>query len=65
MQVATLSIMLPTTIHIIYENTDLTTEVEIDSILKGLENSKMSDFSNKADLPFKLKEKSFNVMKDN
>ena len=53
-----------TMIHIIYKNTDPTAKVRIGSILKGLENSKMSDFSNNADLLLKSMEKSFNVLKD-
>ena len=54
-----------TMIHIMYENTDPTTEVGMDSILKGLETAKMSDFGNNADLLLKFMEKSFNTLKNN
>ena len=54
-----------TMIHIIYENTDLMTAVGMGSILKELENSKIADFTNNANLLCKMMEKTFNVLKDN
>ena len=53
-----------TMIQIIYKNTDTTTEVRMDSMLKGFETSKMSDLPNNADLLLKHMEKSFNILKN-
>ena len=60
-----LSIMLRLWFIFFYENTDPTTEVGMDSILKVFETSRMSDFANNADLLLKSMEKNFNVLKEN
>ena len=54
-----------TMINIIYENTNPTTGVGVDSVLKGSENTKMSDFVNTANFILKYMEKKFNILKDN
>ena len=54
-----------TMIRIIYKNMDPTTEVGMDSVLKGLENTKISEFANNVDLLLTHMEKNFNILKDN
>ena len=54
-----------TMIRIIYKNMDPTTEVGMDSVLKGLENTKISEFANNVDLLLTPMEKIFNILKDN
>ena len=51
-----------TMIHIIYENTDSTNEVGMNSVLKGLENAKLSDFANNAGMLLKYMEKKFQYL---